>query len=238
MVKLDAAGELQWSRYFGGTFTDTAYDAVQTTDGNFLIIGSSDSEDVDINNNKGTYDFWIVKLNSAGTLVWEKSFGGSEIDEARAIVSTADGNYLIVGDSRSNDRDVNTNNGAADIWMIKINSNGELLWEKPFGGSSFDGVKAIYKTQNNEFLVAGNSRSSDGNLNQNNGQNDAWIFKINAQGHLKWQATVGGSNVDLLMGVTQLENGTIIAVGNTNSSDLDISENKGFSDVLIIKAKE
>ncbi len=238
VVKLDAAGELQWSRYFGGTFTDTANDAVQTTDGNFLIIGSSDSEDVDINNNKGTYDFWIVKLNSAGTLVWEKSFGGSEIDEARAIVSTADGNYLIVGDSRSNDRDVNTNNGAADIWMIKINSNGELLWEKPFGGSSFDGVKAIYKTQNNEFLVAGNSRSSDGNLNQNNGQNDAWIFKINAQGNLKWQATVGGSNVDLLMGVTQLENGTIIAVGNTNSSDLDISENKGFSDVLIIKAKE
>ncbi|MDA0316778.1 MAG: hypothetical protein O2906_06375 [Bacteroidetes bacterium] len=237
VVKIDAMGDLQWSRYFGGTFTDTAYDSIQTQDGNFLIMGSSDSDDVDINNNKGTYDFWVVKLNNTGTLLWEKSFGGTEIDEARTITSTADGNFLIAGDSRSNDIDLTTNNGAADVWIIKINSNGDLLWEKTFGGSSFDGVKAIHKTQNNEFLVAGNSRSSDGNLTKNNGQNDAWIFKINAQGNVMWQRTIGGNNIDLLMGVTELNNGSIIGVGNTNSSDIDISENKGFSDLLIIKAK-
>ena len=237
VIKIDAMGDLQWSRYFGGTFTDTAYDSVQTQDGNFLIMGSSDSDDVDIINNKGTYDFWVVKLNNTGTLLWEKSFGGSEIDEARAITTTADGNFFIAGDSRSNDIDLSTNNGAADVWIIKINSDGDLLWEKTFGGSSFDGVKAIYKTQNNEFLVAGNSRSSDGNLTKNNGQNDAWIFKINAQGNVMWQKTIGGNDVDLLMGITELNNGSIVGVGNTNSSDIDISENKGFSDVLIIKAK-
>ena len=237
VIKIDAMGDLQWSRYFGGTFTDTAYDSVQTQDGNFLIMGSSDSDDVDINNNKGTYDFWVVKLNNTGTLLWEKSFGGSEIDEARAITTTADGNFFIAGDSRSNDIDLSTNNGAADVWIIKINSDGDLLWEKTFGGSSFDGVKAIYKTQNNEFLVAGNSRSSDGNLTKNNGQNDAWIFKINAQGNVMWQKTIGGNDVDLLMGITELNNGSIVGVGNTNSSDIDISENKGFSDVLIVKAK-
>ena len=238
VIKIDAMGGLQWSRYFGGTFTDTAYDYVQTQDGNFLIMGSSDSDDVDINNNKGTYDFWVVKLNNTGTLLWEKSFGGTEIDEARAITTTADGNFLIAGDSRSNNIDLSTNSGAADVWIIKINSDGDLLWEKTFGGSSFDGVKAIHKTQDNEFLVAGNSRSSDGNLTKNNGQNDAWVFKINAQGNIKWQTSVGGSNVDLLMGITELNSGSIIAVGNTNSSDIDISENKGFSDVLIIKAKQ
>ena len=237
VIKIDAMGGLQWSRYFGGTFTDTAYDSIQTQDGNFLIMGSSDSDDVDINNNKGTYDFWVVKLNNTGTLLWEKSFGGTEIDEARTITSTADGNFLIAGDSRSNDIDLSTNNGAADVWIIKINSDGDLLWEKTFGGSSFDGVKAIYKTQNNEFLVAGNSRSSDGNLTKNNGQNDAWIFKINAQGNVMWQKTIGGNDVDLLMGITELNNGSIVGVGNTNSSDIDISENKGFSDLLIIKAK-
>ena len=237
VIKIDTMGDLQWSRYFGGTFTDTAYDSAQTQDGNFLIMGSSDSDDVDINNNKGTYDFWVVKLNNTGTLLWEKSFGGTEIDEARAITTTADGNFFIAGDSRSNDIDLSTNNGAADVWIIKLNSEGDLLWEKTFGGSSFDGIKAIYKTQNNEFLVAGNSRSSDGNLTKNNGQNDAWIFKINAQGNIKWQTSIGGSNVDLLMGITELNDGNIIGVGNTNSSDIDISENKGFSDVLIIKAK-
>ena len=75
-------------------------------------------------------------------------------------------------------------------------------------------------------------------MTENNGQNDAWVFKINAQGNIKWQTSVGGSNVDLLMGITELNSGSIIAVGNTNSSDIDISENKGFSDVLIIKAKQ
>ena len=101
VIKIDAMGELQWSRYFGGTFTDTAYDSVQTQDGNFPIRMGSDSDDVDINNNKGTYDFWVVKLNNTGTLLWEKSFGGTEIDEARAITTTADGNFFVAGDSRS-----------------------------------------------------------------------------------------------------------------------------------------
>lgn len=236
-IKLNNLGELQWSRYFGGTFTDTAYDAIETQNGNFIIVGSSDSNDVDISNNKGTYDFWVLKLSSSGDLIWEKSFGGSEIDNARAITATNDGNYLIVGDTRSNDVDVSSNNGAADIWAIKINTNGDLVWEKTFGGSSFDGVQAIHKTQNGGFIIAGNSRSADGNLTKNNGQNDAWLLKINEQGNIVVQSSVGGSDVDLLMDVTQLDDGTIIGVGNSNSSDFDILEHKGFTDLLIITAK-
>jgi len=237
VIKLNSSGELQWSRYFGGTFTDTVYDTIETQNGNFIIVGSSDSDDVDINNNKGTYDFWILKLSSSGNLIWEKSFGGSEIDNARAITATQDGNYLIVGDTRSYDIDVSTNKGAADIWVIKINTNGDLLWEKTFGGSSFDGVQAIHKTQDNEFIIAGNSRSADGDLTKNQGQNDAWLLKINGQGNTTFQSSVGGSEVDLLMDVTQLISGKIICVGNSNSSDYDILENKGFTDVLIIEAK-
>lgn len=237
VIKLNSSGELQWSRYFGGTFTDTVYDTIETQNGNFIIVGASDSDDVDINNNKGTYDFWILKLSSSGNLIWEKSFGGSEIDNARAITATQDGNYLIVGDTRSYDIDVSTNKGAADIWVIKINTNGDLLWEKTFGGSSFDGVQAIHKTQDNEFIIAGNSRSADGDLTKNQGQNDAWLLKINGQGNTTSQSSVGGSEVDLLMDVTQLISGKIICVGNSNSSDYDILENKGFTDVLIIEAK-
>mgnify|MGYP001562587412 CR=1 FL=1 len=236
VIKLNPLGELEWSRYFGGTYSDTAYGAAQTQNGNYLIIGSSDSNDVDINNNKGSYDFWTIKLSSSGDLIWEKSFGGSEIDEAKAIAATNDGNFLIVGDTRSNDTDVSTNSGAADVWIIKINPEGELLWEKTFGGSSFDSVQAIHKTQNNEFIVAGNSRSTDGDLTKNNGQNDAWLFKINNQGTITFQSTVGGSAIDLLMDATELNDGKIIGVGNSNSSDFDVLENKGFTDLLIIKA--
>ncbi|MDC1259887.1 hypothetical protein N8091_04080, partial [Flavobacteriaceae bacterium] len=106
VIKLNANGEREWSNYYGGSFTDTAYDAIQTEDDDYIIAGSSDSNDVDISNTNGGYDYWVIKISSTGSLIWEKSFGGSEIDEARAICQTSDGNYLIVGDTRSDDLDV------------------------------------------------------------------------------------------------------------------------------------
>jgi hypothetical protein len=237
VIKLNASGVKQWSNYYGGSFTDTAYDAIQTEDDGYIIIGSSDSDDVDITNNLGSYDFWILKISATGTLVWEKSFGGSEIDEAYGISQAADGNYLIVGDTRSNDLDISQNNGAADLWIIKITPEGTLLWEKTLGGSSFDVGKSVSKTQDNGFLIAGSSRSTDGSLTSNKGQNDAWIIKINSSGNLVWQKTIGGSNVDFFYDAVELKDQTIIAVGDSNSSNEDIFNNNGFADLLILKLK-
>lgn len=234
-LKLDQNGTKIWRRYFGGSNTDTAYDAVQTVDSGFLMIGSSDSNDVDVKNNKGTYDFWLVKVNSEGVFEWEKSFGGSEIDEARAITKTFDGNYLIVGDSRSNDQDITNSKGAADIWIIKITSDGNMIWEKSFGGSSFDASRGVQLTTDGGFLITGSTRSQDGDFDKNEGQNDLCILKISSSGNLDWQKTLGGSNIDIGYDVTELTNGTIIVVGESNSSDGDITENKGFSDLLIAK---
>jgi hypothetical protein len=129
-IKLSENGELQWSKYFGGSFTDTPFGVVETEDHNFIIAGSSDSGDVDISNNNGSYDFWVLKIASNGSLLWERSFGGSEIDEGRAITTTNDGNFIIVGDTRSADKGVSNNNGAADVWIIKMNTDGNLIWEK------------------------------------------------------------------------------------------------------------
>ena len=237
VIKLNASGVKQWSNYYGGSFTDTAYDAIQTEDDGYIIIGSSDSDDVDITNNLGSYDFWILKISATGTLVWEKSFGGSEIDEAYGISQAADGNYLIVGDTRSNDLDISQNNGAADLWIIKITPEGTLLWEKTLGGSSFDVGRSVSKTQDNGFLIAGSSRSTDGSLTSNKGQNDAWIIKINSSGNLVWQKTIGGSNVDFFYDAVELNDQTIIAVGDSNSSNEDIFNNNGFADLLILKLK-
>jgi hypothetical protein len=237
VIKLNANGVKQWSNYYGGSFTDTAYDAIQTEDDGYIIIGSSDSDDVDISNPRGSYDFWVIKISDTGTLVWEKSFGGSEIDEAHAISKTADGNYLIVGDTRSSDLDISQNNGAADLWVMKITPDGTLLWEKTLGGSSFDVGRSISKTQDNGFLISGSSRSTNGNLTSNKGQNDAWVVKIYSSGNLEWQKTIGGSEVDFFYDVVELNDQTIVAVGDSNSSNEDISENKGFTDLLILKLK-
>ncbi|MBT7850700.1 MAG: hypothetical protein HN714_04170 [Formosa sp.] len=237
VIKLNASGVKQWSKYYGGSFTDTAYDAIQTNDNGYIIIGSSDSNDVDISNNHGTYDFWVIKISETGALVWEKSYGGSEIDEAHAIGQTIDGNYLIVGDTRSSDLDISQNEGAADLWVIKITPEGALLWEKTLGGSSFDVGRSISKTQDHGFLISGSSRSTDGNLETNKGQNDAWIVKINSSGNLEWQKTIGGSEVDFFYDAVELSDQTVVAVGDSNSSNEDITENKGFTDLLILKLK-
>ncbi|MDA9340054.1 hypothetical protein N9Q78_01550 [Polaribacter sp.] len=235
-IKTDNTGALEWSRFFGGSFTEVPLGVLETDAHNFVIVGSSDSKDFNISNNKGSYDFWIIKISTEGTLLWEKSFGGSEIDEAKAITTTNDGNFIIVGDTRSTDKNVSKNNGAADIWVLKVSEEGTLLWEKTIGGTNFDVARAVSRTQDNGYLISGSSRSLDNGF-ENKGQNDALILKIDKNGNLLWKKTFGGSEIDFLYGVVELENTAIIAVGESSSSDQDIPENKGFTDALIIQIK-
>ena len=234
-IKISPTGDIVWSRFYGGSFTDSPAGISETLIGGFIKVGGSDSNDVDISNNKGSYDFWIVKSDVNGDIVWEKSFGGSEIDEARDIISDGNGNHIVVGDTRSNDQDVTFNNGAADLWAIKVSNNGELLWSTSIGGSNFDVARSISTTFNNEFIIAGSSRSSNGDVSKNQGQNDAWVLRLDNSGQLLWETTIGGSEIDFSYDAVQINNGTIVAVGETNSSNGDIIDNKGFTDLLIVQ---
>ena len=234
-IKITPTGDIVWSRFYGGTFTDSPTGIKETLNDGLISVGGSDSNDVDISNNKGSYDFWIVKSNLNGDIVWEKSFGGSEIDEARDIISDGNGNHIVVGDTRSNDQDVAFNNGAADLWVIKVSNSGELLWNTSIGGSNFDVARSISTTFNNEFIIAGSSRSSNGDVSKNQGQNDAWVLRLDNSGQLLWETTIGGSEIDFSYDAVQINNGTIVAVGETNSSNGDIIDNKGFTDLLIVQ---
>jgi len=233
-IKLDASGTIEWSKYYGGLFTDTPEGSVETDDNEFIIVGGSDSMDTDISSNIGSYDFWVVKISNTGAIVWEKSFGGDEIDEAWSITKSNDGNFIIAGDTRSNNVDVSNNIGAADLWLIKISTNGELLWEKSIGGTSFDVARDITPTQDGGFLVAGSSRSNDVDVTENKGQNDAWVVKIDSNGSIEWEKSVGGTNIDFAYGIVELNNKKVVVVGDTTSNDEDIIQNKGFTDLLII----
>ncbi len=234
-IKISSSGEFIWSRFYGGSFTDSPTGIIENINGEFIVVGASDSNDIDISTNKGSYDFWVVKSDDRGNILWEKSYGGSEIDEARDIISSRDEHYIIVGDTRSNDQDVSFNNGAADLWIVKISDAGDITWNYSYGGSNFDVARSVNTTSDDGFVISGSSRSSDGDVTKNQGQNDAWIIKVNAEGALVWETTVGGSEIDFAYDAVQLSNGTIIAVGETYSVDGDISVNKGFSDLLIIK---
>jgi len=236
-IKLDANGNKIWRRYFGGSNNDRSYDVVETKDQGFLMIGSSESDDFDIIDDKGSYDFWVVKVSASGDLMWTKSFGGSEIDVAYTISETNDDNYIIGGDTRSVDKDVTQPLGNADAWLVKMSPTGEKIWQKTYGGSQFESVRGSYLLQNGSILLTGTTRSNDGDVNNNKGQNDAWIYIVDPNGNLTFQKTIGGSSLDFGNHAIETPTNKILIAGNTESNDIDIPQNLGSKDFLIIKLK-
>ncbi|QTY25983.1 hypothetical protein [Flavobacterium sp. CS20] len=236
-IKLDANGQTQWRRFFGGTNNDRSYDVIEAYDGNIIMIGNSESDDFDITNPRGSYDIWAVKVNLLGDLVWQKNFGGSSIEIGYSIAKTFDGNYVLAGDTRSSDADVTNLKGNSDFWAIKFDDNAQMIWQKTYGGSDFESARDVLELQSNELLISGSSKSIDNQVSNNFGQNDVWIALTDDNGNLKNEINIGGSNLDFAQEAIQLQNGEVIVVGSSESLDELITENKGGKDVLIIKLK-
>lgn len=234
-TRLDADGNLVWRRYFGGTNNDRAHSVVQANDGGFIMAGFSESGDSDISLAKGSYDFWIVKVDGKGQLVWEKSFGGSGIEVSYDIAKTDDGAYVITGHTFSDDTDISQNHGGSDVWLIKINDDGQLLWEKTYGGSGFDTAQSVSLMADGGFLVSGNSKSTDLATSKNAGENDMWVLKTDQDGSLEWHANFGGSEIDLAFDAIEDSNGQILVVGASPSKDFPNIQNKGQSDLIVLR---
>ncbi|QIE59614.1 hypothetical protein G5B37_08570 [Rasiella rasia] len=237
VLRLNPIGEIIWARFYGGTFTDTAYDFVEVGNGDFIIVGSSDSDDVDITNNKGEYDFWMLNITGSGDINWKKNFGGSEIDLGYSLAKTTDGNFIATGDTRSSDIDVNDPLGNADVWAVKFNAAGTIIWEHTYGGSQFDSARSITPMSNGYYTIAASSRSNDNNLTSNYGVNDAWFIVIDEEGTLVFEKSLGGSKLDFGIALLETSNTEIVMVGNTESSDGDFTQNKGGKDAFLIKVK-
>jgi len=236
-TKIDAQGNVQWRKYFGGTNNDRAHAVVQSDDGGFVLAGFSESDDFDISDTRGSYDFWVVKIASTGDLVWERSLGGSGIEISYDIAKTTDNGYVITGNTFSNDFDVSKNNGESDVWLIKLDDYGNLIWEKTFGGTEYDAAQGVYTSLDGGFLIAGNSKSSDLDAISNMGENDLWLIKTNSNGELIWQQTFGGADLDHGFDVIENTDKSVLFVGESSSTDFPILQNKGMSDVIVIKIK-
>ncbi len=237
-IKLNAQGEFQWYRYFGGTQNDRVNDIVEANDGGIVMVGYTESSDFDVEHPKGSYDYWVIKIDEMGHLHWKKNYGGSDIDQAYGVVKTDHNSYLIVGQSNSTDGDISRPIGNSDVWVIHIDDHGHLIWNKSLGGSQFDTALAIKKTFNNQFMIVGHTRSNDHQFT-NLGQNDAFIMGIDAHPNsgILWQKTFGGSSFDFATDVTQTADGSFVLVGDTQSNNGDFTLNKGLNDRFIIKVK-
>lgn len=235
-LKLNNEGEKEWDAYFGGTQNERVFDVVEANDGGFVMVGYSESNDFDVNDNKGSYDYWVVKVKADGILDWKKSYGGSDIDQAYGILKV-NNNYIISGNSNSQDGDVSHPKGNNDIWVIAIDDFGNLIWEKSYGGEQNDMSNHILKTNSNEIVITGHTRTNDGSIGVLNGENDIFVFSINSGGNLNWMKTFGGSSFDFGISATQLKDNSLIIVGETQSNDFDITLNKGQKEIMIINLK-
>lgn len=236
IVKLNAAGDTMWTKSLGGNSDEYANDAVQADDGGYVIALQAQSGDGDVTLNKGGYDYWVVKLNSTGQIIWEKSYGGTGSDVAVSIVKTNDGNFVVAGFSGSTNGDVIGNKGYSDYWIIKINgANGNLIWNKSYGGSDTDEAAEIRNTIDGGFIVTGYSWSNDSDVTSNKGYNDYWVLKLDSTGNKQWQKSTGGNYYDYGTSVFPATGGGYIVAGISSSTNGDVSGNHGSYDYWAVK---
>lgn len=238
LTKLDKSGSLQWQKCYGGTQEDIGVCVLQTQDGGYLLEGYSKSNNGDILGNKGGWDGILIKTDNVGNIVWQKCFGGTLDEYFSSIVSTTDGGYLLFGYTFSNNGDVSGNKGSSDLWVIKINLFGSIIWQRCYGGTSNDGVglsvNSIMKYEK-DFVLVGNSSSSDGDLNNNKGITDLWVVRIDSVGNLKWQSNFGGTNSDFGRGVVLDKDSNIVILGETRSNDVDVTFTYGLREGWLLK---
>jgi gliding motility-associated-like protein len=237
VVKLDYFGNLAWKNTYGGSADDDAYDIQQTGDGGYIVVGRTQSNDGDVSVNKGYDDVWIFKLDALGNIIWEKTYGGGLYDAAYAVQQLSGGGYIVTGGTDSSNGDIGNNAGNRDVWVLKLNNNGNLVWENTYGGSLVDGASNIQETPGGNYIVAGGSWSFDGDVPQNQGNFDVWVFELSPLGNILWSKTYGGSGRDgveygLHFGkgndaLVQMSGGGYIVAGRTYSTDGDVISNQG-----------
>lgn len=222
-IKAQQKPFLQWQKTLGGSDYDGANSIQQTKDGGYIIAGFVWSNDGDVTGNHGIGDYWIVKLDATGKLQWQKAYGGTGDDDANSIQQTKDGGYIVAGNTWSNDGDVTGNHGTIDCWTLKLNSLGNIQWQKTYGGSRPDRASSIQQTNDGGYIIAGGSYSDDGDVTEHHGSiyyEDCWIVKLDAQGNIEWQKSLGGSNNnENASSIQQTTDGGYIIAGHTQSSD-------------------
>jgi uncharacterized repeat protein (TIGR01451 family) len=162
VVKLSSDGTVQWGKSIGGSGVDVLKKVVRTTDDGYICVGTTTSNDGDVAGNHGGQDVWVVKLDAYGNIQWQKCLGGSLKEVGSDIAQTADGNYILIGTTSSTDGNVSglhpcTNCAPytnSDAWVVKLDNNGNLLWQHCYGSSSNDNGYGIVQLASGGYVLS------------------------------------------------------------------------------------
>lgn len=245
VVKLDSSGNIQWSKMYGGSGDDDPTCIRVTPDG-YIFASDVASQDGDVagsvfNGVTGGADEWVVKLDTAGKIVWKDKFGGSGADNDGKLCVGSDGNFTMVCSTRSADGDFGTNYGLYDIGVIRIAGDGSLIWRKIIGGDAWDTGDDIVETPDGNLEIAGLSYSYNINgipIPARGNTANIILCKLNKNtSDFIWLKEVGGTNFDKAEKLLVNKNGDVVMAGQTSSSDYDFSfsgfgSSDGFITVL------
>jgi len=203
LVKTDSLGDTLWTRTYGGTSYDEGFSVQQTTDGGYIITGCTYSFGA------GRYDIYLVKTNAQGDTLWTRTYGGTGIDWGYSVQQTTDGGYTITG--------ITTSFGAGgnDVYLIKTNAQGGILWTRTFGGTDDDEGYSVQQTTDGGYIITGCTSSFGA------GRLDIYLVKTNAQGDTLWTRTYGGTGNDAGNSVQQTSDGGYIVCGKLGIHDFD-----------------
>ena len=212
LIKTDGNGDSLWTKTFGGASQDFGNSVKQTNDGGYIVTGVTESYGA------GNKDAYLIKTDASGDSLWTKTFGGLKFDLGNFVEQTDDGGYIVTG------RTASFGAGSLDIYLIKTDGNGDSLWAKTFGGSSFDLGFSLQQTTDGGYIIIGGTDS------YGSGDRDVYLIKTDVNGDLIWAKTFGGSGFDLGTSIQQTTDGGYIILGGTDSFG------NGDRDLLLIKA--
>ncbi len=237
LIKTDFQGNIIWENSYGGTWgPDKAFNMQLTHDGGAILIGEANSDDGDVIGIHGSSsDIWVVKTDSSGNLLWQKCLGGGGSETGKEIKETKDRGYILIGTTRSTsgDGDLSFVHFPPDAWAIKLDSVGNILWEKTLGGYDGDYGESVVEGDINNFYFATDSQSNDSLLNSNHGGEDVLITKLDANQNIVWQKCFGGSNGDVPAKIYFDSNSRLNIGATTGSSDFDIPNFSGAYDAWL-----
>jgi len=230
MLKTNSLGDREWDARFGGDGLDRASSVIQTTDGGYLLGGTSASGSTGQKQtlNRGLDDYWVVKTDALGNFEWEATYGGDNFEILSSVIQTSDGGYLLGGLSLSgiSGEKSEPNLGGFDHWIIKISATGIVQWDKTLGGAEEERLNVMQLAPDGHFLLGGSTQSDAGDdiTSPSLGIKDMWFVKVSSMdGSIIWQHRYGGSEVEELITFQQTIDGGFFLAGGSNS---DISGSK------------